>query len=329
MKTLHLNDILPNWAPGKPMSHGHLALIPLHGGTTDQRFMDYLLADEAIKSGKLAITEVSASGTVPELMAINQGDHPVLLIDGEELQGAKQNRILNTSVLLRAKSKTRIPVSCVEEGRWSVTSPEFRTGTYAPSSLRQRKSSDVQMSLRTTGRAESDQYAVWESVSEHISSRKAASPTRAMADAVTALKDVLKDYRKALGYPKGACGVVAAVRGRFIAMDVFDSSHTLKSIWTRLIAGYAMDAESSKGRAKKAFTEKAVGALLEHLAEQSCEAFRSAGMGHDLRFEAGSSLGQGLYVKKTLLHLSVFPSPAKPDIERAWHSRISPPSRRR
>ena len=54
-----------------------------------------------------------------------RGDIRVLFLEGEELVGAKQNRILNTSVLLPARSKIKIPVSCVERGRWAYKSKHF------------------------------------------------------------------------------------------------------------------------------------------------------------------------------------------------------------
>ena len=211
MDTIQLKDILPAWTPGTAIGHRNLTLVPLQGAGHQARFQDYLLASEAIDAGVLTVTEVDESGTVPELLAVNDADRPILLIDGEELQGAKQNRILNTSVLLPPKSKTRIPVSCVEEGRWSHVSPTFKAGNYAPSSLRQRKSRDVQRSLRARGRAESDQGAVWESVAAHIDARAAKSPTRAMSDAMATLGDVVGRYHEALPYPSATCGVVAAV----------------------------------------------------------------------------------------------------------------------
>jgi hypothetical protein len=50
--------------------------------------------------GWVTIGEVSDAGSVPTLVVKNNADRPVLLLDGEELLGAKQNRILNTTVLL-------------------------------------------------------------------------------------------------------------------------------------------------------------------------------------------------------------------------------------
>jgi hypothetical protein len=41
-----------------------------------------------------------------------------LLLDGEQLVGAKQNRIPNMIVLVAAQTEVTIPVSCVEQGRW-------------------------------------------------------------------------------------------------------------------------------------------------------------------------------------------------------------------
>jgi len=329
MTTIQMKDVLPEWTPAAAIGHRNLTLVPLRGEGHQQRFHDYLLATEAIDAGVLTVTEVDEAGTVPELLAVNEGDRPVLLIDGEELQGAKQNRILNTSVLLPAKSKTRIPVSCVEEGRWSHVSATFKAGNYAPSSLRQRKSRDVQYSLRTRGRAESDQGAVWDSVAEQITACAAESPTRAMSDAMATLREALGRYHEALPYPSGTCGVVAAVCGRFVAADAFDSPSTLEAIWARLVASYAVDAEAAKDQADKTFSAKAAEMLLEHVAEQQCQAFDAVGLGRDLRFEAEDVLGQSLHVEDRLLHLSVFPPMTDRPQDESSGPRISPPSQRR
>jgi hypothetical protein len=46
---------------------------------------------------------------VPELKVINRLAQPVLLSDGEELIGAKQNRVLSTTILLKESSES-VPI---------------------------------------------------------------------------------------------------------------------------------------------------------------------------------------------------------------------------
>src|SRR5437667_4791990 len=79
---------------------------------------DYLLLEDAISQGKVRVTELHAGGSVPELRLENAANLPVLVVDGEELVGAKQNRVLNLTVLAPAKQTIVIPVSCVEDARW-------------------------------------------------------------------------------------------------------------------------------------------------------------------------------------------------------------------
>src|SRR6266498_1481531 len=106
------------------MEHRGLVIVPSFPRADPKA--EYVTLEEALPLG-FRITEVDAAGSVPELLASNPLESPVLLYDGEELLGAKQNRILNVTVLLAAKSDTRIPVSCVEEGRWNARSAEFGT----------------------------------------------------------------------------------------------------------------------------------------------------------------------------------------------------------
>ena len=65
--------------------------------------------EEALADGTVKVTEVSAAGHVPELRVKNSGATPVLILDGEELVGAKQNRIVNVTVLGAAKLRDRHP----------------------------------------------------------------------------------------------------------------------------------------------------------------------------------------------------------------------------
>ncbi|CUU10152.1 hypothetical protein JGI2_00440 [Candidatus Kryptobacter tengchongensis] len=84
--------------------------------------VEYITLDEALKMKSVKITEISTSGAVNHIKVENLSDLPILILEGEELIGAKQNRTLNTTVLIKEKSETIIPVSCVEQGRWSYRS---------------------------------------------------------------------------------------------------------------------------------------------------------------------------------------------------------------
>jgi hypothetical protein len=108
---------------GELQTYKNITILPLIA-PADGTFQ-YRTLGEALATWDIAITEVSAAGSVPDLMVVNRANKPVLLIDGEELAGAKQNRVLNTSILIKEVSETKIPVSCTEQGRWSYASQAF------------------------------------------------------------------------------------------------------------------------------------------------------------------------------------------------------------
>jgi hypothetical protein len=108
---------------GELQAFNNMAIIPLFSSVNHAP--RYLSLGEALEKGLLTVTEVSQAGAVPELKVSNTSDLPVLLLDGEELAGAKQNRVLNTTILLVENSETIIPVSCTEHGRWDYATPVF------------------------------------------------------------------------------------------------------------------------------------------------------------------------------------------------------------
>jgi hypothetical protein len=73
---------------GEPLRHGNLAMFPLF--SERDATPDYLTLDEAMATYKCRIREVTEGGSVPELTFENLSDEKILLLDGEELVGAKQ-----------------------------------------------------------------------------------------------------------------------------------------------------------------------------------------------------------------------------------------------
>jgi hypothetical protein len=109
---------------------------------------DYMILEEAPGRGAVEITEVSHGGSVPDLKLINKSDHKLLVVEGEELVGAKRNRIVNASFLIAGQTEITIPVSCVEQGRWSYRLQKFASGEKVmPPSMRREHQKVVAMSL--------------------------------------------------------------------------------------------------------------------------------------------------------------------------------------
>ena len=148
---------------GEPQTYKNIAILPLIA-PADGTFQ-YRTLGEALATWDIAITEVSAAGSVPDLMVVNRANKPVLLIDGEELAGAKQNRVLNTSILIKEISESKIPVSCTEQGRWSYASKAFsESGNVMAHKARARKTRSVHYSLESCGAPVSDQGQVWSDI---------------------------------------------------------------------------------------------------------------------------------------------------------------------
>lgn len=320
-----LLDFLAGVEPQKPISHLNLSLMPLTGN--GQRPVGYVLGAEAIENGSLTITEVSEQGRVSELLADNRAEQPVLLLDGEVLTGAKQHRVLNATLLLPAKATVKIPVSCVEYGRWRRTSRAFQSSHHSSTRLRALKARDVGRNLRTRGTPTSDQRAVWNEVESCLEFTGTTSPTGALTDSHAQRREAIEQYVQALDYPEGARGVLVAVDGRFAVLDLFDKPATLQSVWPRLLSGYALDALCGEAQRPRPLAVRRLRAALQYIAGVQCQPCPTAGIGEDWRFESEALVGQALVAEGTCIHLCAFPK-GDARIPEPPRPASDPPSRR-
>jgi len=290
---------------GKMQSHENLSLFPLL--TQEAIEPDYRLLDAALEAGCARVTEVDEAGSVPELAFVNECDWPVLLLDGEELIGAKQNRILNLSVLAPAHQTIVIPVSCVEAGRWRAESTEFASANRAHFAAgRARKSAQVSASLRTDGSRRSDQGEVWNDISERAARMDARSATGAAAALYETHRPRLEAYRSAFTPVDHQTGALFAINGKVVGFDLFDSPQTLASLMPKLVRSYALDAIDASGQAATPAKEAAAKAVLVEAAQAAVERFPAIGEGEDLRLHGEGLAGGALAAKDRLIHLCVF-----------------------
>ncbi|HJT78374.1 MAG TPA: DUF6569 family protein [Gemmataceae bacterium] len=269
--------------------------------------LDYITLDDALAAGTLEVTEVSEGGSVPTLRVSNRAGRMVFLMAGEQLVGARQNRVLNASLMMPAHGELPIPVSCVEAGRWSYRSRRFAgSGTSAHSLLRRQMTRQVTASYRATGTPTSEQAAVWNEVSRKLGRMGSRSPSAALYQAYEDHRDRLADMLRQLAVPQACCGAAFALGGRIAGLDLFDRPSTLAKLWPKLVGAYAIDALEGPGSAEAPVTPEAVCAWLRSAAAAKTESFASPGLGEDVRLEGAGVVGAGLVVEGQPVHVELF-----------------------
>lgn len=299
-----IGRILSGVRLGEPTSANGLTLIPvisqLAAGPAYHTLAEAILADQ------LVISEVDGAGSVPQLRARNSGSVGVLILDGEELRGAKQNRVLNTTVYLAPDKVVLIPVSCVEAGRWHSTSERFADSGYVASQrVRCAAKESVTMNLRASGSFCSDQGRVWDEVAELAADHSFHSPTQAMRDVYESRRDELTDATCAFPAVPGQRGLVAVCGGRVFGMDLVSREEAYAQLHERLVRSYLFEAmrdDASVGaddlREAKRF--------MVSLADAVTTSHPSPGNGTSHRFTGPGFVGDALTYRGAVLHAAFF-----------------------
>lgn len=296
---------------GSPQRHQSLTIYPLLA--PDAPELPYALMADSLGSGALKITEVGA-GTVPELLAINAGEATILVLDGEQLVGARQNRTTNRSLLLPARSQTKIPVSCMEQGRWHSVGEDFKPTTQSSPSGVRRKAREVEASFAARGDAppppvqalSGAQGSVWEAIGEYSSTAGAHSGTGALDHVYEARVGDIDEAVRAFTSEGDQVGVVAFLGGRPLGMDVIGCRSLYARLHERLLRGYAMDALGSRRSAGRPGAGAAQRYLDQVHAAPRLEA-PTIGSGR-YAILSGMVVGGELTDAERVVHLSAFPA---------------------
>lgn len=291
-----------------PVSHGALHLFPLTGGPHTEDGL--LLLGEAMQAGIVEAVEVDDEGSVPYVRVINKGDRSVLILDGDELIGARQNRVANSSVLLPAETEVILPVSCVERGRWSRSTAAFLSGDSSPHTALRRLNSRVVRESLIRGRGHvGDQNAVWEEVDHFADAYEAPSPTRALQDSRSQLSGLTREFLElSEGLPSGTRGIAIFVGSRPIAVEVLPGPRCFTRAVGKLLSGYAFAAIEAGRTGVSAATPGAAHArtLLEAMARADREEHPGVGDGRDVRLRSTGVIGHALVTEKGLMHAVAF-----------------------
>lgn len=301
-----IKTYLDQFKIGRKQSYKNLAVFPLL--STYSLDLNYLLLDEALAKGVIEVVEVSKEGAVPDLRVINKSAMMVLILDGEELVGAKQNRIVNTTILIPGNHTIVIPVSCVEQGRWSYAGPRFSSEERVMSPhLRAMKSEQVHYSLRSLGKHRSNQGVIWDEISEKADRRESRSATMAMSDIYEKDRPSIEEYAGHFRPIDSQIGAIFMINGKVVGMDSFGKADSFSRTFRKLVESYALDAVDWYDLDKKVKALKSeVTGFLKASRAALMEIHPAVGQGIELRIESKKITGFALSFDDQILHLCIF-----------------------
>ncbi len=289
---------LNNLRIGEPIHYKNLQIFPILG-KIPLDIQNYVTLDNAMAKGWLKVRE-AGSGEVNFVEVMNSGSSMVFMMTGEIVSGAKQDRMLKEDVLLPAKSAwIRVPVYCVEHGRWTSTTHEFKSGgLIVPNAVRER------------AKVTEDQGEVWDKIAETQEELGIAASTGTVRanyedeDVQKELAEYNDRFMKIPELSKSTIGVVVVSGYRVICVDIFANNGLLNKLWDKLLKSYCMDAIAGE---PGLMDKEDIEALIQSLKDAKYVSTGTPGVGDVFAIESELGRGGALVYKSSVLHLDFFP----------------------
>ena len=280
------------WRLMQPVVYENMAIFPI---VTAQQVdaSAFATLDEALSSGDVVITEQGnflrrtregvqtpfvTGPQVNQLVLVNRGKRPLILLAGEVVSGGKQDRIIGKDRLVPAgAAPLPLDVFCVEHGRWTGDSVKFSGADLM-----------VHPSVRKEAAIEQDQNKVWAAVRGQTTPAANASPAGVAGGAIgsgpasaqaarispqgldaliaseaptqayakiyksspigesveTFAEEMQRRFQRVTEKMKGerVVGVVITYGGEVAWSDIFASSQLFDAYWPKLLRSYAVEA---------------------------------------------------------------------------------------
>lgn len=279
------------WRVLDPVRYENLSIFPI----VSRQAVDtaaFATLDEGLSSGEVVVTEGGVDmirrsrdgrpvaipeqrgASVNQLVLINRGSKPLLLLAGELVSGGKQDRIIaKDRIVPPGAAPLPLDVFCVENGRWSagvqfsagkmMVHPSVReqaavnqkqdkvwaavrngTAAAAPASVAGRPSSAPGETSQTVTVTESTLSAAIGSVAPTQSYEKLYTSPLVAAPADTFTEEVQRRFERATAKLKGesVVGVVVAYGGEVAWSDIFASPSLFERYWPKLLRSYVVEA---------------------------------------------------------------------------------------
>ena len=243
-------------------------------------------------------------GSVPFLRAENVGRKPVLILDGEELVGRKQNRIVSASIIILEGEAIDIPVSCMEAGRWNFNRRDFRRARRCSGQVAGGAEGERRGKPGCGRKLPQRQGAVWREVSYSLREAQAPSPTSDYREGRAKVSRQIDSFVERVQPVDGQVGAIFLCARGILGLELLGEEDLFKGACPR-----------SSGASPSRCSTTRISAACRTWRPRGGRACRrppvprrpSPGAGYDLRIDTGEVIGSGLYWNHSLAHLSCFP----------------------
>ncbi|MGQ9799682.1 MAG: ARPP-1 family domain-containing protein [Ignavibacterium sp.] len=289
--------------------HKNGRLSVLQFSTPENNTFDYISGPSAIAKNYVEVREVSSAGSVNNLELINTSDKYIFFLDGDILTGAKQNRVLNTSVFIAPNSRLIIPVSCVEQGRWSSISLRFMSATYiSPDTFRAKMMRSVNANLRKGRGYDANQIEVWNEVNNYIHKFKAISATSDFTNVYRNRDKDFNEFSKNFIVDKNSNGVAIFVDNSPLGIDIFNRTDIYQEYFPKRLKSVALEVFNLKDK-ENTITEAEANyktlALFDELEKVQFTMHDGVGIGKEKRFDNDKYVALELTYLQHLIHFTL------------------------
>lgn len=278
--------------------------------TSNLNDFDFLTLKKGLRMGLVELNEENPGGVVDTIKVENNAVTPLLILEGEVLIGAKQDRIANTSLLIPPHFETLIPVSCVEANRWEYQTNNFNDSTnYAPSNLRGARTETVNVSLKKEGAYKSNQGLIWDVINQTQNNLNIKSKTSALKDVYTSKAETLNEYYESFPYTRKQNGSIILINNEVKGLELLYNNHLYKEFHERIIKSYIVDAlqeSKTSNPGNEDYAYNLAEDFRDNISSSKYETFKSAGCGEDSRLDNTDSMGSALIYKNELIHAVFF-----------------------
>ena len=264
----------------------------------------YLSFSEAIAKNQVQISEVNKEGLLTKLSVSNKSSDNIIILNGELIIGTqiRQDRIVDSTVLIPGYATVLINTFCGEQYRWSprLSNKISTSESLYFSSGRANNAADINTKL-------SKQCRIWSEISEKISDFNVKSFTNSVGQIYKKKKVNVEEIVNFFKIPSEAVGVALGINNQLVNIDIFSNNCMLQIYLPKIIRSIALD--SFKKISKKSYLKKKdVHRFLRqiHQANKQKRKVVEGTLGEELQFNSESVAGSILYHKEQTVHFSAF-----------------------